>query len=153
MEEIANSDTVASPQHQRRWSVPRTRLSTTHPTAILYNAWNGSLTTGTGKQKVMYALTKIKGVGRRYSNLVCKKADVDLNKRYAIIYHSAIVESRILTHKQRRRTYLRRARTSRHNHPEPNPIQNPRLVPQQTARYCGWKRLASPRQRCRLEAT
>lgn len=34
-----------------------------------------------GKQKVMYALTKIKGVGRRYSNLVCKKADVDLNKR------------------------------------------------------------------------
>ncbi|CAD0106487.1 unnamed protein product, partial [Aureobasidium uvarum] len=31
--------------------------------------------------KVMYALTKIKGVGRRYSNLVCKKADVDLSKR------------------------------------------------------------------------
>ena len=27
-------------------------------------------------------MTKIKGVGRRYSNLVCKKADVDLNKRY-----------------------------------------------------------------------
>ncbi|CAI6336562.1 unnamed protein product [Periconia digitata] len=34
-----------------------------------------------GKQKVMYAMTKIKGVGRRYSNLVCKKADVDLSKR------------------------------------------------------------------------
>lgn len=34
-----------------------------------------------GKQKVMYAMTKIKGVGRRYSNLVCKKADVDLTKR------------------------------------------------------------------------
>ena len=33
----------------------------------------------------MYALTKIKGVGRRYSNLVCKKADVDLNKRYALL--------------------------------------------------------------------
>ena len=29
----------------------------------------------------MYALTEIKGVGRRYANLVCKKADVDLNKR------------------------------------------------------------------------
>lgn len=43
----------------------------------------GRLTIGTGKQKVMYALTKIKGVGKRYSNLVCKKADVDLNKRYA----------------------------------------------------------------------
>jgi len=36
----------------------------------------------------MYALTKIKGVGRRYSNLVCKKADVDLNKRYIPHHHS-----------------------------------------------------------------
>ncbi|KAL1991087.1 hypothetical protein VTN49DRAFT_5591 [Thermomyces lanuginosus] len=34
-----------------------------------------------GKQKIMYALTRIKGVGRRYANLVCKKADVDLSKR------------------------------------------------------------------------
>ncbi|KXH31013.1 40S ribosomal protein S18 [Colletotrichum simmondsii] len=46
-----------------------------------------------GQEKVMYALTKIGGVGRRYSNIVCKKADgghektdespttVDLNKR------------------------------------------------------------------------
>ena len=34
-----------------------------------------------GKRKVMYALTEIKGVGRRYANIVCKKADVDLNKR------------------------------------------------------------------------
>jgi endonuclease III len=34
-----------------------------------------------GKRKVMYALTEIKGVGRRYSNIVCKKADVDLSKR------------------------------------------------------------------------
>ncbi|CAG8495951.1 7397_t:CDS:2 [Funneliformis mosseae] len=34
-----------------------------------------------GKTKVMFALTAIKGVGRRYSNIVCKKADVDLRKR------------------------------------------------------------------------
>ncbi|KIY48974.1 hypothetical protein FISHEDRAFT_42292 [Fistulina hepatica ATCC 64428] len=34
-----------------------------------------------GKRKIMYALTEIKGVGRRYANIVCKKADVDLNKR------------------------------------------------------------------------
>ncbi|CAI7585592.1 ribosomal 40S subunit protein S18B [Penicillium manginii] len=34
-----------------------------------------------GKEKIMFALTQIKGVGRRYSNLVCKKADVDLSKR------------------------------------------------------------------------
>ena len=39
-----------------------------------------------GKQKVMFALTQIKGVGRRYSNLVCKKADVDLNKRYVGLF-------------------------------------------------------------------
>lgn len=37
-----------------------------------------------GKQKIMVALTQIKGVGRRYSNLVCKKADVDLAKRYVV---------------------------------------------------------------------
>lgn len=29
----------------------------------------------------MYALTAIKGVGRRFANIVCKKADVDLRKR------------------------------------------------------------------------
>ena len=34
-----------------------------------------------GKQKVAFALTAIKGVGRRYAALVCKKADVDLTKR------------------------------------------------------------------------
>ncbi|GAA5861318.1 hypothetical protein JCM1840_005331 [Sporobolomyces johnsonii] len=34
-----------------------------------------------GKRKIMYALTEIKGVGRRYANIVCKKADVDLTKR------------------------------------------------------------------------
>lgn len=34
-----------------------------------------------GKRKIMYALTEIRGVGRRYANVVCKKADVDLGKR------------------------------------------------------------------------
>ncbi|KAJ1936006.1 ribosomal 40S subunit protein S18B, partial [Linderina macrospora] len=34
-----------------------------------------------GKVNVMFALTAIKGVGRRYSNIVCKKADVDITKR------------------------------------------------------------------------
>lgn len=34
-----------------------------------------------GRIKIVYALTTVKGVGRRYANLVCKKADVDLNKR------------------------------------------------------------------------
>jgi len=34
-----------------------------------------------GKNKIMFALTAIKGCGRRISNIVCKKANVDLNKR------------------------------------------------------------------------
>jgi len=34
-----------------------------------------------GKQKVMYAMTSVQGVGRRFSNIVCKKADVDMDKR------------------------------------------------------------------------
>ena len=37
-----------------------------------------------GKQKIMFALTSIKGIGRRFANLICKKADVDMNKRYGI---------------------------------------------------------------------
>merc|ERR1712221_39833 len=34
-----------------------------------------------GRRKVMFAMTAIKGVGRRYSNIVLKKADIDLKKR------------------------------------------------------------------------
>ena len=41
-----------------------------------------------GKVKVMFALTSIKGVGRRFSNVACKKAEVDLNKRCAACTHS-----------------------------------------------------------------
>ena len=29
----------------------------------------------------MYALTAIKGCGRRYANICCKKAEIDLRKR------------------------------------------------------------------------
>jgi len=34
-----------------------------------------------GKRKVTIAMTAIKGCGRRYANIVLKKADVDLTKR------------------------------------------------------------------------
>lgn len=34
-----------------------------------------------GRQKVMFAITAIKGIGRRLSNVACKKAEVDLAKR------------------------------------------------------------------------
>merc|ERR1712018_203880 len=34
-----------------------------------------------GKRNIMFAITSIKGIGRRYANLVLKKADIDLHKR------------------------------------------------------------------------
>merc|ERR1712230_57675 len=34
-----------------------------------------------GRHKIPFALTSIKGVGRRFAFMVCKKAEVDLNKR------------------------------------------------------------------------
>jgi len=34
-----------------------------------------------GRRKIMFAMTSIKGCGRRFSNVVCKKADVDMSKR------------------------------------------------------------------------
>lgn len=34
-----------------------------------------------GRRKVMFAMTSIRGVGRRYSNIVLKKADIDQFKR------------------------------------------------------------------------
>lgn len=39
-----------------------------------------------GKQKIMFALTSIKGIGRRFANIVCKKADVDMNKRSDFLF-------------------------------------------------------------------
>jgi len=34
-----------------------------------------------GRHKVMYALTRIRGIGRRFSNLLCKKAGIPLATR------------------------------------------------------------------------
>ncbi|KAI5071985.1 hypothetical protein GOP47_0012091 [Adiantum capillus-veneris] len=34
-----------------------------------------------GQQKIMFALTSIKGIKRCFSNLICKKVDADMNKR------------------------------------------------------------------------
>mmetsp|Transcript_28348 Transcript_28348/g.79277 ORF Transcript_28348/g.79277 Transcript_28348/m.79277 type:complete len:155 (-) Transcript_28348:143-607(-) len=57
-----------------------------------------------GKQKVMYALTKIRGIGRRFSNLACKKAEVALTKRAGELTaeeleHLVVVASNPLNHK------------------------------------------------------
>ncbi|CAK9078448.1 40S ribosomal protein S18, partial [Durusdinium trenchii] len=34
-----------------------------------------------GRTKVMYALTAVSGIGRRFANMICKKAEIDMNKR------------------------------------------------------------------------
>ena len=34
-----------------------------------------------GRRKVQYALTAIKGIGRRFSDQVCKRAEINKNKR------------------------------------------------------------------------
>uniref|UniRef100_A0A7S0RDQ1 40S ribosomal protein S18 n=1 Tax=Pyramimonas obovata TaxID=1411642 RepID=A0A7S0RDQ1_9CHLO len=34
-----------------------------------------------GKQKIPFAVTAIRGVGRRFAILACKKAEIDVNKR------------------------------------------------------------------------
>jgi len=34
-----------------------------------------------GRQKVVFALTAIRGIGRRFATLICKKVDIDTNKR------------------------------------------------------------------------
>ncbi len=56
-----------------------------------------------GKQKIMYALTNIKGVGRRYSNIVCKRADVDIRKRAGELTNQEL--ERIVTVMQNPRQY------------------------------------------------
>jgi len=35
-----------------------------------------------GKEKVTFALTAIKGVGRRFANIITKSAEIDTTKRY-----------------------------------------------------------------------
>jgi small subunit ribosomal protein S18e len=48
-----------------------------------------------GRRNIMFALCAIKGVGPRYANVVCKKADVDLTKRAGELSEEEI--ERVLT--------------------------------------------------------
>jgi ribosomal protein S13 len=43
-----------------------------------------------GKIKIAYALTSIKGIGRRFAVLCCKKADVDTNRRAGTLSNDEI---------------------------------------------------------------
>eukprot|EP00731_Ephydatia_muelleri_P016270 Em0009g694a len=56
-----------------------------------------------GRHKIMFALKSIKGVGRRFSNLVLKKADVDMSKRAGELTDEEI--ERVVTILQNPRQY------------------------------------------------
>eukprot|EP00124_Ichthyophonus_hoferi_P003505 Ihof_evm4s307 gene=Ihof_evmTU4s307 len=56
-----------------------------------------------GRTKIVFALTAIKGVGRRYATLICKKGDVDLNKRAGELTEAEV--ERVVTIMQNPRQY------------------------------------------------
>ncbi|XP_064649147.1 small ribosomal subunit protein uS13 [Lineus longissimus] len=56
-----------------------------------------------GKRKIMFAMTAIKGVGRRYANVVLKKADIDLKKRAGELSEEEV--DRMMTIMQNPRQY------------------------------------------------
>merc|ERR1719415_240080 len=56
-----------------------------------------------GRRKIMFAMTSIKGIGRRYAGVVCKKADVDITKRAGELSEEEI--DKVLTIMQNPRQY------------------------------------------------
>merc|ERR1719412_2365647 len=56
-----------------------------------------------GKRNIMFAMTAIKGIGRRYANIVLKKADIDLTKRAGELSEEEI--DKIVTIMQNPRQY------------------------------------------------
>lgn len=43
-----------------------------------------------GKRKSMFAMTKICGIGKRFSNIICKKAEVDIDRRAGTLSNEEI---------------------------------------------------------------
>merc|ERR1711963_150590 len=60
------------------WSIAKMSLVTPATFQHILRVMNTNID---GKRNIMFAITAIKGVGRRYANLVLKKADIPLNKR------------------------------------------------------------------------
>merc|ERR1711971_206344 len=56
-----------------------------------------------GRRKIMFAMTSIKGIGRRYAGVVCKKADVDITKRAGELSEEEI--DKVMTIMQNPRQY------------------------------------------------
>ncbi|KAG9281447.1 40S ribosomal protein S18 [Astyanax mexicanus] len=56
-----------------------------------------------GRRKIAFAITAIKGVGRRYAHVVLRKADIDLNKRAGELTEDEV--ERVVTIMQNPRQY------------------------------------------------
>ncbi|KAG8004821.1 40S ribosomal protein S18, partial [Nibea albiflora] len=56
-----------------------------------------------GRRKIAFAITAIKGVGRRYAHVVLRKADIDLNKRAGELTDEEV--ERVVTIMQNPRQY------------------------------------------------
>merc|ERR1712137_929359 len=71
---------VTDIKRSRKYFQPNTKMSLVVPTQFqhILRVMNTNID---GKTKIMYAMTSIKGVGRRFSNICLKKADIDMNKR------------------------------------------------------------------------
>lgn len=104
-----------------------------------------------GNRKVTIAMTAIKGVGRRYANIVLKKADVDLTKRagecteeevsshlyyFLVTQNSRFVQLSMSSILTKSCAYVSiTGRQNHHNHFKSTSIQNPKLVLEQTKGY------------------
>ena len=87
-----------------------------------------------GKTSIMFALTSIKGIGRRYANLCLKKADISLSRRAGELNEEEVEKLiTIMQVGQYTLMILVSEPIFYCNFLEPPPVQDPRLVPQQAA--------------------
>ncbi|KAG1629521.1 hypothetical protein G6F44_011601 [Rhizopus delemar] len=54
-----------------------------------------------GRVKIQIALTSVKGVGRRFANIACKKADIDLTKRAGELSNPQLVPQQTKGYRRR----------------------------------------------------
>ena len=97
-----------------------------------------------GKTSVMFALTSIKGIGRRYANLCLKKADIPLSRRAGELNEEEVEKLVTIMQVGVSMTVLvlwwikiklsnKCAEIVIFLFLEPSPVQDPRLVPEQAA--------------------
>lgn len=92
----------------------------------------------------MFAVTSIKGVGRRYANVVLKKADIDLTKRAGELSEEEVMSCGTFFHYSCTIWHLLCITGGEidNNHGKSTSVQDPWLVFEQTKGYQGWQVLS-----------